>query len=428
MAETQLRLGETLIEAGVLTPEALERALEIQKERQLRLGTILLQEGFVMESQLVQALSLKLSIPWVSLWRIDVPDELLDMVPVNVAEEFFLMPIYIRTTKEGERALYVAMNDPSDEDALRFVRATAGMPVKPMIAGPSDIAAAIRFYYYDEEEVAPDDPAAESAALPVAPPGPQQARGSAPPPVPHKSGKPQVAPPPPPDAAKKAEEIEELDADELGLEAEEDADGIEEEEDRETAGGEGETETEAGAEEPQEEEPGEESQEPDEEERLEEEPGEGPAEEERADQGEEQADAGGEERDPGVPPPRPDEKVFADKTAAQREAERRMFGVGGDKPKSAFSLTLLDGTTLSFGPGGKKKRRASLRPEDLDAGDLIAGLKAAAEGTPLDDFLPSERWEAYLGALLRVLFRKHLVFYEEFKTELSKMTGDEKKE
>ncbi|MFO8072834.1 MAG: hypothetical protein R6V85_13255 [Polyangia bacterium] len=421
MAETRLRLGETLIEAGVLTPEALERALEIQKERQLRLGTILLQEGFVMESQLVQALSLKLSIPWVSLWRIDVPDELLDMVPANVAEEFFLMPIYIRTTKDGERALYVAMNDPTDEDALRFVKATAGMQVKPMIAGPSDIAAAIRFYYYDEEDVAPDDPAAESAALPVAPPGPQQARGSAPPPVPRD--KPQAAPPPPPEAAKNAEEIEELDADELGLEPEEEADESDEEEERETAGEESETEAEAEAEEPEEEqadrEEDQEEREPDEEARPDEEPGEEPDEEPVE---EEQEDTEDHKRDPGVPPPRPEAKVFADKTAAQREAERRMFGVGGDKPKGAFSLTLLDGTTLSFGPGGKKKRPVAPRPEDLDAGDLIAGLKAAAEGTPLDDFLPSERWEAYLGALLRVLFRKHLVFYDEFKTELLKMT------
>ena len=72
MSETRLRLGDTLVEAGVITTEQLDRALAIQKERQLRLGTILLQEGFVAESQLVQALSLKLSIPWVSLWRIDI--------------------------------------------------------------------------------------------------------------------------------------------------------------------------------------------------------------------------------------------------------------------------------------------------------------------------------------------------------------------
>jgi type IV pilus assembly protein PilB len=111
MSESRLRLGDTLVEAGVITKEQLGRALELQKERQLRLGTILLQEGFVAESQLVQALSLKLSIPWVSLWRIDIEDEMLDMVPANVAEEFFLIPIYIRTTAEGERALYVAMRE-----------------------------------------------------------------------------------------------------------------------------------------------------------------------------------------------------------------------------------------------------------------------------------------------------------------------------
>ena len=179
MAKARLRLGETLVEAGVLTQEALNQALAIQKKTQLRLGTILLQEGFVTESQLVQALSLKLSIPWVSLWRIDIPDDLLDLVPANVAEEFFLMPIYIRRTKSGDRALYVAMNDPTDDDALRFVSAMSGLIVKPMIAGPTDIASAIRTYYYDEEEEKPEPESKpvllSSASMPSSqptPPGP----------------------------------------------------------------------------------------------------------------------------------------------------------------------------------------------------------------------------------------------------------------
>jgi len=427
MSEDRMRLGDTLVEAGVITAQDLQNALAIQKERQLRLGTILLQEGFVTESQLIQALSLKLSIPWVSLWRIDIPDELLELVPVNVAEEFFLMPIYIRTTGSGERALYVAMNDPTDDDALRFVAANAGIPVRPMIAGPSDIASAIRFYYYDEDvdERFSSSPPPPSGAQP--PPPPSAKSAPAPPPPPKKAqGKPSKPPPPPPKAARKEEappeeEIEDLSDEDLELEPEEETpeqvtDAAEpDEEEAEPA----EEEAEPAEEET---EPAEEETEPAEEEAE-------PAEEEAEPAGEE-AEKLGEEPDSGYgalaeeAAEAEDKKVFADKTSAQREAERRLFGVGQSKPKRSFSLTLLDGTTLAFGPS-RKKAGASLTPGKIGREDLLAALKAAAEGTPIDDFLPTDRWEAFVGAMLNILFRKHLVMFDELMDELKKFSKDD---
>ncbi len=191
--DKQLRLGEILIEAGVLSKNQLKSALALQKKRQLRLGTILLQESYATEPQVVQALSRRLSIPWVSLWHLDIKDELLDLVPVNVAEEFFLVPIYVRATQKGGKALYVAMNDPTDDAALRFVAAASGMTVKPMIAGPSDIAAAIRAYYYGEMEEEDSVPPA-----PVRPPATGGPVGGL------AKDHHQKAPPPPPAPGKKA--------------------------------------------------------------------------------------------------------------------------------------------------------------------------------------------------------------------------------
>ena len=121
--DKQQRLGEILIEAGVLSKNQLQSALALQAKRQLRLGTILLQEGYASEPQVVQALSRRLSVPWVSLWHIDINEALLKLVPVHVAEEFFLIPIYVRNTQEGGQALYVAMNDPTDDAALRKLKA-----------------------------------------------------------------------------------------------------------------------------------------------------------------------------------------------------------------------------------------------------------------------------------------------------------------
>jgi hypothetical protein len=182
MEEKRLRIGELLIEEGVLNPGKLREALEIQKQNHRPLGQILVETGFVTEAQLIQALSRQLSIPWVSLWHVDVAPELLSIVSREEAEKYRLLPIYARTVRGEKPALFVAMDDPTYQDALEFVREAAGMEVRPMIAAPTDLRQAIRALYAGEEEEEE-----EEAAL-VAPP--ITGRRSSPPP-----------PPPPPRAA-----------------------------------------------------------------------------------------------------------------------------------------------------------------------------------------------------------------------------------
>ncbi len=366
-----LRLGEILVEANVLTPENLENALALQKKRQLRLGTILLQEDFVSEPQLVQALSRRLSIPWVSLWHIDIPDELLDLVPASVAEEFFLIPIYIRTTGSGEKALYVAMNDPTDDAALRFVSASSGMTVKPMIAGPSDISAAIRVYYYGEEELSeePPFPGSSNSSIPPPPPQPGVRAQAAPPPAPPTAREGSLSPPPPPSMTavpeqEPEEEIDTLDTQDLTSLPPDVLEPLDEDDDE-------------AVEEPLESTPPEEAL-------------------------------------------AALENVEDEKQRAQREVEKHMFGVGRNKKPGGISLTLLDGTMIAFGGAAQKKPSA----DSFTREDLIAGLRAAADNTPMDDFLPSDRWEHYTAALLEILFRKHLVFFDEFVEELKKQKKD----
>ena len=151
MSEKRLRLGEILIDAGVLTEQQLARALSIQKEDDRRLGSILMSYGFVAEPQLVQALSRQLSVPWVSLWHVDVPEDLLELVPVEVAKDCCAVPVYVRSDREQGVSLYVAMDDPTNEEAIRRVSVSARMPVKAMVAGPTDIASAIEEFYGSAE-------------------------------------------------------------------------------------------------------------------------------------------------------------------------------------------------------------------------------------------------------------------------------------
>jgi type IV pilus assembly protein PilB len=135
------------VDAHIVTSEQLEQVLTRQKTDGRRLGTLLVESGLVTETQLTQILSQQLSVPWVSLYHIDFSRELLNLVPREIAEKYCLVPIYIRPVRGQGDTLYVAMDDPMNEDALRECAASAGLPARPMIAAPSAILKAIRLYY-----------------------------------------------------------------------------------------------------------------------------------------------------------------------------------------------------------------------------------------------------------------------------------------
>jgi type IV pilus assembly protein PilB len=103
----------------------------------------------------------------VSLYHIEFSRSLLSFVPEDVAEKYCLVPIFVRKTRKGGETLYVAMDDPTNEHALRDVERNAGVPVRPMIACPSDIRSAIRVYYAGEPAPAP---VSQAAVPPAAPP------------------------------------------------------------------------------------------------------------------------------------------------------------------------------------------------------------------------------------------------------------------
>ncbi len=361
MQEKRLRLGEILLEAGVIEEAKLKEALALQKKRGLRLGQILLQESFISEPQLVQALSRRLSIPWVSLEHVDIADEILDLVPVNLAEEFFLIPVYIQTLDRSNRTLFIAMNDPTDEAAIRLVSARAGMPVKPMVAGPSDISAAIHVYYYGEEEEIYEEPVTQKLSAP--PPFPVNSKPS-PPPFKQET------------ALENNERVKSSDSEVEQIDLLSEAHLIEEVLE------------------------GTISSFP---------PSRTMTVEELSKSNEEENGINNMETTNS------DLQSKEKKQQVQRQVEKHMFGLGKAKHKG-ISLTLLDGTTIDFGGANQKRGQKNASEKDK----LLATLRAVAEGTVGADSLPSDRWEKYLAALLDVLFRKNLIFPEEFLRALNR--------
>lgn len=86
MKQTRKRLGDLLVDAGLITEEQLQTALK-EKSKDQKLGDALLQQGYITEQQLIEVLEFQLGIPHVSLYRYPFDPKLFHIVPKEIAKE-----------------------------------------------------------------------------------------------------------------------------------------------------------------------------------------------------------------------------------------------------------------------------------------------------------------------------------------------------
>lgn len=141
------RLGDLLIEAGLITKEQFEETLK-EKAPGQKLGDALLQRGYITEQQLIEVLEFQLGIPHVSLYRYPIDPKLMNLVPKEFAKRNMLIPL----KQEGDR-LFVAMADPMDFFAIDDLRLSTGFHIEVAIASKDDILRAINKYYDIDDTV-----------------------------------------------------------------------------------------------------------------------------------------------------------------------------------------------------------------------------------------------------------------------------------
>lgn len=144
MATTRKRLGDLLVESGLITEEQLQSALE-DKPRDQKLGDLLLQRGYITEQQLIEVLEFQLGIPHINLFRYPFDPKLFNVVPKEFAKRNLLVPL-----KAEEDKLFVAMADPMDYITVDDLRLSTGFHIETAIASKDDILRTISKYYEEE--------------------------------------------------------------------------------------------------------------------------------------------------------------------------------------------------------------------------------------------------------------------------------------
>jgi type IV pilus assembly protein PilB len=136
------RLGELLLENGLLTPEQLDAALDEQKRARRPLGQVLLSKGLVDEKALAAVLSVHFRVPQVDFTRARVEKEALALIPESYAREHTILPIRVEKDE-----LEVATLDPGDLALFAELKVLTRKRIKPLLGVRSEIERAITQSY-----------------------------------------------------------------------------------------------------------------------------------------------------------------------------------------------------------------------------------------------------------------------------------------
>jgi type IV pilus assembly protein PilB len=122
------KLGEILVEGGLLTQEQLEKALPYQKKSKLKLGQFLVREGIVSESQIVDLVSSQLKLEKYRPDKFTVDVELAQLLSAEIAHRCQAAPL-----KKSGLLLTVAMTDPLDINSLDTIEVYTNCEVEAVI-------------------------------------------------------------------------------------------------------------------------------------------------------------------------------------------------------------------------------------------------------------------------------------------------------
>lgn len=145
------RLGDLLIDAGLITREQLQEALQAQQQGDVRqkLGVTLVELGMTSEDDIANALSQQLNMERVKLSDYHIEDRVLALVDERMLRKYMLMPYEF--LPENANIVRVAMSDPMDLAAIDDLSIVTGLQIEAKVTTVADVAQALDRYFGNAE-------------------------------------------------------------------------------------------------------------------------------------------------------------------------------------------------------------------------------------------------------------------------------------
>lgn len=147
------RVGEVLMDAGLINETQLAAALQSQRTWGGKLGSTLVRMGFAREEDILRALSSQLLLPAVDFNKVKVSARAIASVPLRIAEKYHVIPVALRE-EQGKKELVLVMSDPTNLDSITEIEFQTGYRVRAAVATDSAILRAIDFYYRSQGTIA----------------------------------------------------------------------------------------------------------------------------------------------------------------------------------------------------------------------------------------------------------------------------------
>ncbi|RLB76499.1 MAG: hypothetical protein DRH06_05815 [Deltaproteobacteria bacterium] len=160
------RLGEMLLEAGLIDQFQLESALSLQRNLGGQIGSALVKLGYLPEETILEFLESQVKYSRVSLQELEVPESLMALLSAERMLELMVIPIELRKTG-NEKLLRIAMTDPTNLKLVDDLQFATGCKVIPVLAVEDEIEQAIKNNMPKEPPKPPEpsEPAVEKSVI-----------------------------------------------------------------------------------------------------------------------------------------------------------------------------------------------------------------------------------------------------------------------
>ena len=134
MSDFKKRIGEILVEDGILSKESLEDALNQQKKSGGLLGQILIQMGYVSEEELTAAIGKQLKVPYLPL-----PNYSINANAAHKFGEDFCRRNLLMAFDHDEKNIYVSAVCPIEDTIISEIEKISGLKAQIFMSMPSEI-------------------------------------------------------------------------------------------------------------------------------------------------------------------------------------------------------------------------------------------------------------------------------------------------
>lgn len=142
------KIGELLLQAGLLTQDQLQEALSLQseKEKGIPLGQILIDRGYVQKEDFYALLSIQCGYPYINLKDCIIDAEVLSYIPEDTAKEYRVFPV-----DKIQDILTIAMENPLDEFAINQLQKLTNSCIRVFLTSPTQLEEVFGKYFQQKK-------------------------------------------------------------------------------------------------------------------------------------------------------------------------------------------------------------------------------------------------------------------------------------